>query len=81
MDIYKIHDIAELIRGNSYVGRGIVLGKSEDGKSAVSAYFIMGRSANSRNRIFTVKRSPSTLPRSKTPASSSTRRSEAIRTT
>lgn len=55
MDIYKIHDIAELIRGNSYVGRGIVLGKSEDGKSAVSAYFIMGRSANSRNRIFTVK--------------------------
>ena len=55
MDIYKIHDIAELIRGNSYVGRGIVLGKSEDGKNAVSAYFIMGRSANSRNRIFTVK--------------------------
>ena len=37
MDIYKIHDIAKLIRGNSYVGRGIVLGKSEDGKCAVSA--------------------------------------------
>ncbi|MBR5640679.1 MAG: IMP cyclohydrolase [Firmicutes bacterium] len=55
MDIYKVNDIAELIRGNSYVGRGIVLGKSEDGKCAVSAYFIMGRSANSRNRIFTVK--------------------------
>ena len=55
MDIYKANDMAELIRGNSYVGRGIVLGQSEDGKNAVSAYFIMGRSANSRNRIFTVK--------------------------
>ena len=53
MDIYKINDIAELIEGNSYVGRGIVIGKSEDGKNAVSAYFIMGRSANSRNRVFT----------------------------
>ncbi len=55
MDIYKINDIAELIRDNSYVGRGIVIGKSEDGKNAVTAYFIMGRSANSRNRVFTVK--------------------------
>ncbi len=52
MDIYKINDIAELIDGNPYVGRGIVAGLSEDGKSAVAAYFIMGRSANSRNRIF-----------------------------
>ncbi len=52
MDIYKVNDIGELINGNSYVGRGIVLGLSEDGKSAVSAYFIMGRSANSRNRVF-----------------------------
>ena len=52
MDIYKINDIAELIRGNSYVGRGIVAGKTADGKNACSAYFIMGRSANSRNRIF-----------------------------
>ena len=52
MNIYKIHDIAELIRGNSYVGRGIVIGKTEDGSKAVSAYFIMGRSANSRNRVF-----------------------------
>ncbi|MBQ3149625.1 MAG: IMP cyclohydrolase [Clostridia bacterium] len=40
------------IHGNSYVGRGIVIGKSEDGKKAVFAYFIMGRSENSRNRIF-----------------------------
>lgn len=53
MDIYKINNIAELIKGNSYVGRGIVLGKTEDASKAVSAYFIMGRSANSRNRVFT----------------------------
>ena len=52
MDIYKINDIDELIKGNSYVGRGIVVGKTPDGKKACSAYFIMGRSANSRNRIF-----------------------------
>ena len=55
MDIYKINNKDELIAGNSYVGRGIVIGKSEDGKKAVSAYFIMGRSANSRNRVFTEK--------------------------
>ena len=55
MDIYKINDIGELIKDNAYVGRGIVLGKTEDGTKAVSAYFIMGRSANSRNRIFTEK--------------------------
>lgn len=52
MNIYEIHDIAQLIQGNSYVGRGIVIGKSADASKAVSAYFIMGRSANSRNRIF-----------------------------
>ena len=52
MNIYKINDIGELIAGNSYVGRGIVIGKSADAKHAVTAYFIMGRSANSRNRIF-----------------------------
>ena len=40
------------LRENSYPGRGIVLGRSKDGKKAVSAYFIMGRSENSRNRIF-----------------------------
>lgn len=40
------------LKGNSYPGRGIVLGKTPDGKKAVAAYFIMGRSANSRNRIF-----------------------------
>ena len=52
MNIYKIHDIGELIKDNSYVGRGIVIGKSENAKYAVSAYFIMGRSNNSRNRVF-----------------------------
>lgn len=52
MNIYKVNDIGELIKDNEYVGRGIVIGKSEDGKKAVTAYFIMGRSENSRNRIF-----------------------------
>ena len=55
MDIYKVNDIGELIAGNSYVGRGIVVGETPDGKRAVSAYFIMGRSANSRNRVFAVR--------------------------
>ena len=55
MNVYKIHDIGELIKDNPYVGRGIVRGKTENGESAVSAYFIMGRSNNSRNRVF-VKR-------------------------
>ena len=40
------------LKGNAYPGRGIVIGKSLDGKKAVTAYFIMGRSENSRNRIF-----------------------------
>ena len=52
MDIYKINDIGELITGNPYVGRGILIGKTPDGSQAVTAYFIMGRSANSRNRVF-----------------------------
>ena len=52
MDIYGIHDISALIAGNPYVGRGILIGKTPDGTQAVSAYFIMGRSDNSRNRGF-----------------------------
>ena len=52
MDIYGIHDIKALIAGNPYVGRGILVGKTPDGTQAVTAYFIMGRSDNSRNRIF-----------------------------
>ena len=55
MDVYKIEKIGDRIKGNPYVGRGIVAGKSADGKKACTAYFIMGRSANSRNRIFTEK--------------------------
>ncbi len=45
-------DLQKELAGNTYPGRGIVIGKSADGKKAVAAYFIMGRSENSRNRIF-----------------------------
>lgn len=45
-------DLVKLLSENTYPGRGIVTGYSEDGKSALFAYFIMGRSQNSRNRIF-----------------------------
>ena len=45
-------DLNESLRANSYPGRGILLGRSADGRKAVIAYFIMGRSENSRNRIF-----------------------------
>ncbi len=55
MNIYEVNDIVKQVEGNSYVGRGIVIGKSADGKKACTAYFIMGRSANSRNRVFTEK--------------------------
>ncbi len=48
----QIRSIEKELKGNSYPGRGIILGKSPDGKKAVAAYFIMGRSENSRNRIF-----------------------------
>ncbi len=47
-----IYDLKTLLEQNSYPGRGIVIGKSMDGKSAMIAYFIMGRSENSRNRVF-----------------------------
>ena len=55
MSIYEIKSMKDRIDGNPYVGRGIVIGKSSDGQKAATAYFIMGRSANSRNRVFTVK--------------------------
>jgi len=45
-------DIAEQLSANAYPGRGIIIGRSECGKYAVTAYFIMGRSENSRNRVF-----------------------------
>lgn len=47
-----LYDLKTLLSENSYPGRGIVIGKSADGKNAMIAYFIMGRSENSRNRIF-----------------------------
>ena len=43
---------ADILKENTYPGRGIMIGRSEDGKKAVTAYFIMGRSENSRNRVF-----------------------------
>ena len=48
----EMRDLATELSSNSYPGRGIVLGKSANGRYAVSAYFIMGRSVNSRNRVF-----------------------------
>ena len=55
MNVYDIKEIDKLICGNSYVGRGIVIGKTPNGEKAATAYFIMGRSSNSRNRIFEEK--------------------------
>ena len=48
----QIESLSSKLSENSYPGRGIVIGRSEDGKYAVTAYFIMGRSVNSRNRVF-----------------------------
>ena len=47
-----LYDLKTLLSENSYPGRGIVVGTSADGKNAMFAYFIMGRSENSRNRVF-----------------------------
>ncbi len=52
MNIYENNDLAALLAGNPYPGRGIVIGKTADGAKSVVAYFIMGRSENSRNRVF-----------------------------
>ena len=52
MNVYETKSLSKAVEGNSYVGRGIINGLTPDGKSAVFAYFIMGRSENSRNRIF-----------------------------
>ena len=51
-DIYRTESIEDYISGNPYPGRGIIIGLNPDGKKAVFAYFITGRSANSRNRVF-----------------------------
>ncbi|MDD6199966.1 MAG: IMP cyclohydrolase [Firmicutes bacterium] len=55
MNIYEIPTIRQRLEGNRYPGRGILIGMTPDGKKAVAAYFIMGRSANSRNRVFTLR--------------------------
>jgi len=52
MNVYETGLMSEKLAGNTYPGRGIVLGVTPDGKTAVAAYFIMGRSVNSRNRVF-----------------------------
>ncbi len=56
MNVYASKTMGELIKDNSYVGRGIVIGKTADAKKAAVAYFIMGRSENSRNRVFREER-------------------------
>ncbi len=55
MNIYEVKTMAQRLEGNTYPGRGIVIGKTADGTRACCAYFIMGRSTNSRNRVFTKK--------------------------
>ena len=52
MNVYEIGKLDEKLASNTYPGRGIVLGVTPDGTKSVAAYFIMGRSVNSRNRIF-----------------------------
>ena len=51
----KVSSIKEELNSLAYHGRGIIIGKSPDGKKAVTAYFIMGRSENSRNRVFVLE--------------------------
>ena len=55
MNVYEIGCMGEKLSTNAYPGRGIVLGVTPDGKKSVAAYFIMGRSVNSRNRIFALE--------------------------
>ena len=49
----NVFDIGQELMSNAYPGRGIILGRTSDNKKNVIAYFIMGRSENSRNRVFT----------------------------
>ena len=55
MNVYEIGCMKEKLSTNAYPGRGIILGVTPDGKKSVAAYFIMGRSVNSRNRIFALE--------------------------
>ena len=56
MNVYEIKTMAERLEGNRYPGRGIDIGVTPDGKKAAVAYFIMGRSVNSRNRIISLEK-------------------------
>lgn len=63
MNVYKAENISDILKNSEYAGRGIVIGTSPDKRNAVCAYFIMGRSENSRNRVFvkeneTIKTAP-----------------------
>lgn len=55
MDVYEIGSLSKKLSENTYPGRGIILGITPDGTKSVAAYFIMGRSVNSRNRIFALE--------------------------
>ena len=55
MDVYRVQNFSEAVKGNTYPGRGIIVGETPDAGKAVAAYFIMGRSENSRNRVFSVR--------------------------
>jgi IMP cyclohydrolase len=73
MNVYKTDSISDILKNNEYAGRGIIIGTSPDGKYAVCAYFIMGRSENSRNRVFvkegeTVKTEPFDLSKVSDPS-------------
>ena len=52
MNVYETPSFQQVVENNEYVGRGVLIGKTPDGTKAVTAYFIMGRSENSRNRVF-----------------------------
>ena len=52
MNVYEVGSLAQKLSTNTYPGRGIILGVTPDGKNTVAVYFIMGRSVNSRNRVF-----------------------------
>ena len=52
MNVYETGNLSQMLSTNTYPGRGIILGVTPDGTKSVAAYFIMGRSVNSRNRVF-----------------------------
>lgn len=59
----ELLDLKQVLSDNEYPGRGIIMGKSADGKHAVFAYFIMGRSENSRNQAFLWKTETASAPK------------------